>query len=35
MMDAKLYLLKQLLITKIIQISNSELTLNQTRLFGG
>ena len=33
--SAKLYLLKQLPITKIIHISTLKLTLNQSRLFGG
>ena len=33
--SAKLYLLKQLPITKITQISTLKLTLNRGRLFGG
>ena len=32
---AKLYLLKQLTVTKITQISILELTLNRSSLFGG
>ena len=33
--SAKLYLLKQLPITKITHISTLKLTLNRSRLFGG